>query len=160
MLGAIIVLLIRGLIWGFATQAIIENKGYSENWFWWGFFFGIIAMLVALSKPAVPAYDFSDIGLFSEEKNKTYVRSMVETGGWQCHFCNRANPSYTGTCACGRTKEDTLAFEAAKIEQMKKAECKNSEEDSLDKIKKLKELLDIGALTQEEFDEKKKEFLL
>ena len=32
-----------------------------------------------------------------------------------------------------------------------------SEDDNLDKIKKLKELLDIGAITQEEFDEKKKE---
>lgn len=34
-----------------------------------------------------------------------------------------------------------------------------SEEDNLDKIKKLKELLDIDAITQEEFDEKKKELL-
>jgi hypothetical protein len=33
------------------------------------------------------------------------------------------------------------------------------EEDNLDKIKKLKELLDMGAITQEEFDEKKKELL-
>ena len=35
----------------------------------------------------------------------------------------------------------------------------SSEEDNLDKIKKLKELLDMGAITQEEFDEKKKELL-
>lgn len=35
----------------------------------------------------------------------------------------------------------------------------NDEGDNLDKIKKLKELLDIGAITQEEFDEKKKELL-
>ena len=33
------------------------------------------------------------------------------------------------------------------------------DEDNLDKIKKLKELLDMGAITQEEFDEKKKELL-
>ena len=32
----------------------------------------------------------------------------------------------------------------------------NQEESSLDKIKKLKDLLDIGAISQEEFDEKKK----
>ena len=32
-------------------------------------------------------------------------------------------------------------------------------ESSLDKLKKLKELLDIGALTQEEFDDKKKELM-
>lgn len=34
-----------------------------------------------------------------------------------------------------------------------------TEDDNLDKIKKLKELLDIGAITQEEFNQKKKELL-
>ena len=32
-------------------------------------------------------------------------------------------------------------------------------ESPMDKLKKLKELLDLGALTQEEFDEKKKELM-
>lgn len=36
---------------------------------------------------------------------------------------------------------------------------KASEEDNIERIKKLKELLDIGAITQEEFDAKKKELL-
>lgn len=36
---------------------------------------------------------------------------------------------------------------------------KVDEDDNFGKIKKLKELLDIGAITQEEFDEKKKELL-
>ena len=35
----------------------------------------------------------------------------------------------------------------------------SSEEDNLDKIRKLKELLDMGAITPEEFDEKKKQLL-
>lgn len=35
----------------------------------------------------------------------------------------------------------------------------SSDEDNLDKIKKLKELLDMGAITQEEFDENKKKLL-
>ena len=47
----IVVWVVIGSIFGFATNAIIRNKGYQENWFWWGFFFGLIAMLVALSKP-------------------------------------------------------------------------------------------------------------
>lgn len=29
--------LIWGIIWGVATNKVIENKGYYENWFWWGF---------------------------------------------------------------------------------------------------------------------------
>lgn len=36
---------------------------------------------------------------------------------------------------------------------------KSQDDSDLEKIKKLKELLDIGAISQEEFDEKKKEFL-
>ncbi len=40
-----------GVVWGYTTKKVIENKGYSENWFWWGFFFGVIALIVAISKP-------------------------------------------------------------------------------------------------------------
>ena len=61
MLIAIIILIIQGLVFGFATQSIIENKGYYENWFWCGFFFGILAVLVALSKPESRAYDSSNV---------------------------------------------------------------------------------------------------
>ena len=153
MLGPVIALLLiilQGLFWGFITQMIIDNKGRNENWFWWGFFFGLIAVLVALSKShVVHNYDSYNSGLFVGERDRVYEKNVIEDGGWKCHFCNRVNPSYTGTCACGRTKTDTLNYQRINKEQM----------DSLDKIKKLKELLDMGALTQEEFDAKKKEFL-
>ena len=45
-----VIYIINGIIWGIATQLAIENKGYREKWFWWGFFFGIIAFLVAMTK--------------------------------------------------------------------------------------------------------------
>lgn len=48
---AIITWCIPGIIFGIATNAVIRNKGYDENWFWWGFFFMAIAMFVAFSKP-------------------------------------------------------------------------------------------------------------
>lgn len=48
---SLIMWVIMGTIFGIATNAIIRNRGYNENWFWWGFFFLAIAMLVALSKP-------------------------------------------------------------------------------------------------------------
>lgn len=40
-----------------------------------------------------------------------------------------------------------------------KQEAKKEKDDNLEQIKKLKELLDLGAITQEEFDAKKKELL-
>lgn len=166
MLAAIIVMIIQGLIFGFATQAIIDNKGYYENWFWWGFFFGIIALLVALGKPVSRAYEAANndylegvSGKFSRDGERNHTTRVLEGGGWKCHFCNRTNPSYTGTCACGRTKMDSEKFEMQRIQQLNETEQKAPKEDALDKIKKLKELLDMGALTQEEFDLKKKELL-
>ena len=79
MLLAIIIWLISSIIWGFAAQSIVENKGYYENWFWWGFFFGIIAVLVALSKPQSHAYDAGNVDRL------TYVADtyMVERNGQQ-----------------------------------------------------------------------------
>lgn len=48
-----------GVIWGYASKAVIKGKGYdkktADSWTWWGFFFGIIAFLVAMSKPAYNA---------------------------------------------------------------------------------------------------------
>lgn len=40
-------------IWGVVVKKVIEDKGYQENWFWWGFFFGIFALIVALTKQSV-----------------------------------------------------------------------------------------------------------
>lgn len=50
-MGYLIGIIIWGTIWGFVTKKVIENKGYEENWFWWGFFFGFIALIVACTKP-------------------------------------------------------------------------------------------------------------
>lgn len=36
-MGYVIAVIIWGVILGVETQKVIENKGYSENWFWWGF---------------------------------------------------------------------------------------------------------------------------
>lgn len=49
----VLCLLINGLIFGYVCRMIIHNKGYSEDWFPWGFLFGIFACLVALSKQPV-----------------------------------------------------------------------------------------------------------
>lgn len=44
-------LIIQGVIFGVVTNIIIKNKGYEENWFWWGFFFSFFAVIVAATKP-------------------------------------------------------------------------------------------------------------
>lgn len=49
----LIIGIVQGIVWGIVADKIIENKGYKENWFWWGFFFSFFAMIVALTKPDV-----------------------------------------------------------------------------------------------------------
>lgn len=44
--------LVYGIIFGVVTNIVIKNKGYEENWFWWGFFFGVFALIVACTKPS------------------------------------------------------------------------------------------------------------
>lgn len=42
---------VYGIIFGVVTNMVIKNKGYKENWFWWGCLFGVFALIVACTKP-------------------------------------------------------------------------------------------------------------
>ena len=142
----LIIIGIVGSVFGIATQNIIDNKGYDEKWFWWGFFFGFLAVLVALSKPENHAYQSSN-PTWMQPSSNTRDEDVLKQGGWKC-TCGRVNPSYTGTCVCGKRKEE-------KKVSMNTAETKDKFED----IKKYKELLDSGIITEEEFNKKKTELL-
>lgn len=76
------------------------------------------------------------------------------------NFCS-GTFSYKDANAFAKTAyiEIKKAFEDYKINSDKPAEPNPSTLSSMDEIKKLKELLDIGAVTQEEFDAKKKQLL-
>ena len=143
----LIIIGIVGSVFGIATQNIIDNKGYDEKWFWWGFFFGFLAVLVALSKPENHAYQSSN-PTWMQSTSNTRDEDVLKQGGWKC-TCGRVNPSYTGTCACGKRKGENQNNSAAT------AEAKDKFED----IKKYKELLDSGIITEEEFNKKKTELL-
>ncbi len=156
-IGGIIGSIIGSIILGCATNIIIHNKGYDENWFWWGFFFGIIALIVAAAKPEnqYDVYTEMELSKRAEEDNK---KRLLQNGGWDC-VCGRTNANYTGTCTCGRTKSESQNEKKKSEEAKKLIQSSDSKEHNLDDLKKLKELLDMGAITQEEFDQKKKQLL-
>ncbi len=56
-------------------------------------------------------------------------------------------------------KEKVAAFKTGKMQTAPKSVSPDSSAASLDDLKKLKELLDMGIITQDEFDAKKKELL-
>lgn len=146
MFVAMILLIVQGLIFGFATDAVIRNKGYDENWFWWGFFFGLVALVVAVAKPD------NTVTVSYEIRQQNHEKALLNENGWKCSQCGTVHPHYTGTCGCGNTKSASLEAEQKKQKQA-------SELENLQKLKAYKELLDSGVITEEEFEKKKKELL-
>lgn len=128
------------VVWGYATRKVIENKGYSEDWFWWGFWFGFIAFIVALTRPSLPAQYVASPSRDDE---------MLRHGGWQCQKCGRVNAAYVSSCGCGTTLETSRKFS----ENTKEKSL--SELERLQLLKEYKDLLDTGMITQEEFEKKK-----
>lgn len=157
-MGQIIVVLIYAVIMGFATQAVIENKGYKDNWFWWGFFFGLIALIVAVARPQCVSSTGINMILTEEQEKKNELKRkderMLQEDGWKC-ICGRLNASYIGTCSCGRTRSDIKAFEKKK----EREQNQTGETERLKQLQQYKALLDCGALTEEEFAAKKKQLL-
>ena len=161
-------LLVWAIIWGFATREVIYAKGYKENWFVWGFFFGIIAFIVACCKEREQRYEsqynYSDAMNFITGGNKNVVQSS-----WICGCCGTINQAYTGTCRCGRTKEENIKLakekEAHLVDEIKRNERANqqadflSESEKADALLKYKGLFDSGVITKDKKKKKKKELL-
>lgn len=164
--GYCIGILIYGLIFGFATRIVIENKGYDDNWFWWGFFFGFIALIVACAKPQNISYssDFTATRYASppsaygtglaQATHESDTQKMIAAGGWTC-TCGRTNAAYVSTCSCGRNKRDVLAAQNKKASQG----IDTTESSKIEAIKEYKRLMDEGIISQQEFDAKKKQLL-
>ncbi len=110
---------IYGTIWGIVVNKVIENKGYQENWFWWGFFFGFLALIVALTKqnmPVITSYTTSYSDNPRTALGKNYVfrgfgydgQDRQASGTWECRYCGKINASYVGTCGCGCDKSESM----------------------------------------------------
>ena len=141
---SLIFTIIFACIWGYAVQSIVYNKGYVEDWFWLGFLFGIIALLVALAKPDNVKRNTGFVHSKKEEED------LLSRGGWTCNNCNKVLANYVGSCSCGNTRDNNVKPE--------KEVAVNSLSVS-DELKEYKSLVDSGTITQKEFDAKKKQIL-
>lgn len=175
-----VIVIVQSIIFGFATKAVIRNKGYDDNWFWWGFCFGFIALIVACAKPQNIDYSFyngqpsqptytsyrpSYGSSLSNAADKVRNEKLLAAGGWKCS-CGRVHEPYVSSCTCGKSKSEVkdAAYkkkqEAEKKQVEEKKQAENMDEASkASAIKKYKELLDMGVITQEEFEAKKKQLL-
>jgi len=173
----VISILFWSTIWGFATNSVIKNKGYKENWFWWGFFFGVIAFIVALTKSELyysyqhqenqllnNYHSYESEHLIAAEGNDTEKPGTFKNGYWKCQ-CGNYNPSQKGVCSrCAMSLSEIREINRRinTVEQLQLPEPKPAEPadgDNIEKIKRYKELLDMGAITEDEYNKKKEELL-
>ena len=77
---------------------------------------------------------------------------------WQC-TCGQLNAPYITTCTCGMTEKQISMKKNEEKNKKIQEEQKKSELDNLNLLTKYKEMLDSGIISEEEFNEKKKELL-
>lgn len=141
---SIIVGLVVSCIFGAITKSINESKGY-DGGFAWGFWLGMIGIIVVACKQPNPYY---------ARPRESIIRNppkdeMPPPGGWKC-TCGRGHAAYESSCVCGVNKSNLL----------RKANNEDStEKANISALKEYKELLDQGIITQEEFDRKKQDIL-
>lgn len=156
------------LIWGFATAAVRDKKGYGRNWFWFGFFLGLVPFIIACAIPAkqdpFQTYPPGELERLlagqktgetgqSQFSNEDYVKKTVAAGGWQCS-CGRANPAYASTCACGlnkRQSDHSVGYAAKAAERTQQQQALEAE------LKKYRVMLDSQIITQEQYEAKVRE---
>ena len=129
-MGALIGFIIWGVVWGYATKAVINNKGYDDNWFWWGFFFGFIALIVAVAKPEnrKQTQEWQPVQLQADSANKIPELKKEEP------------PKVVFDSTVTRANTDYMANTELQVND-------------------LDELLSKGYVTEAEYQEKKKEIL-
>ena len=149
----IILEIIWRTLWGAGVNAVINRKGYYANWFWWGFFFELIALIVALSQPNIRnPYQNPAATAYAKEQKARADAVLLAQNGWKCARCGRVNPGHTGSCGCGTTRRESELGLAV-------PEGEDPELAAAQRIKAYKDLLDAGAITQKEFDRKKAQLL-
>ena len=154
-------------IFGLITKHVAESKGY-EGGFWWGFWLGIIGLLVVGLRPNrttnAPMYGGALQGVNSSNATWTCVcgaqnrtglnycpvcrRTLQEAGGGRdvrCPHCGAMNNAKRELCViCNKPLSGSTAPKSM---------------ESVEVLEKLVKLREQGFLTEEEFNKKKTELL-
>ena len=163
---SLVVYLAQGLIFGLAAQQIAEGKGYSTG-FAWGFWLGLIGLLVVLFKPNISA-------AYETPRYAPSAAPAPSANEWVCVCGSRNHESLTYCTRCGRDRSYTDNNNAAKVPcphcgarnkpankvcfacgKAMTAEPQHQAPDTAELLTKLAQLHESGVLTDDEFQEKK-----
>ena len=109
---ALIIRLIVSVVCGFISLHIATKKNIGGGiWFVWGFLFELLWGLIFGALPiimlSIYPRNYTDeerVKLVAKAENQVYKEEIKKTG-WRCS-CGNLNPTYTGTCSCGKRKEE------------------------------------------------------
>lgn len=91
--------IISGVVFGAITKYVAESKGY-EGGFWWGFFLGVIGLLVVGFRP-----DNHSQGANSPSNSSPAASQGAGGKKWTCIKCSTANPQKSKFCReCGEPR--------------------------------------------------------
>ena len=145
--ASLIVSVIMAIIFGIVSKTINENKGYYGG-FAWGFWLWIIGVIVVACKPENKSRESFAEKIYNDDLRKERI---VSEGGWKCNRCGRTNASYITTCVCGITEKENKNWKENKEEKTNSS--------AAEELARFKKLLDDGAITEEEYNAKKKQLL-
>lgn len=159
--------LIMGLICGFICSAIASSRNMNGG-FWWGFWLGIIGIIIVAVRPneqqkyqtsyATSSYS-SGNSIDNYYDKERHEREIIALGGWRCNNCGKANYPYSYACvSCGHKKDEPVPTVQYSLDTPKPEE-KGVLSSSADELRKWKQLLDDGIITQEDFEAKKTQLL-
>ena len=177
--GYVVGYLLYCLIFGFVSKTINQNKGY-DGGFAWGFWLGILGVIVVACKPDNRSYS-------DREYKPMYPSAIQPEKKWRCGYCGHENAEKIKYCTychrdryviekitcphCGAVNNNSNAFcfacsnplhqeETKKVTEAEPVIAPPTDNDkTIELIKKLSELHENGILTDDEFNTKKSELL-
>lgn len=164
-----IIIIVQAVIFGFATRTVIENKGYDEDWFFWGFLFGFIALIVACARPQNIDYTSFDsqpsqssqpyqptytnyLTSYGSNQNDTedvvHNEQLLANGGWKCS-CGRVHALYVSSCSCGKSKSEIQEYEyKKKLEEQRRQEELKKQEETKAQVGNMDEISKASAIKE------------
>ena len=134
-MGYFIGAIVYAIIFGMITKYVAESKGY-EGRFWWGFFLGIIGLLVVGFRPnnnqqSYYSYSNSESGGSVSHSQITVVdepkATKKEEKRWICIECKTENPEKSKFCSeCGEPRHyDWKCNNCGEVNEAKVKYCFN-----------------------------------
>lgn len=179
----VLLYLMQGIIFGAITRYVAESKGY-DGGFWWGFFLGMIGLLVVGFRPNMNSQPDAGVSSAYWDNLQGNASGSGKHAMWhcvcgtenpvtlnycvrcrrnrsevnkddrkKCRYCGAMNRKSNAVCfACGRPLEEEMQPE-------QNAKPKTAQQETVSLLESLAALHQQGILTDEEFEEKKKQIL-